>query len=144
MTGMPRSPSDRPGAGLAPAADHEAGERDAAGPGEHHAVVSGDAAATVRQPVKDDNESHVRDYSRCILCYKCVEGCGEDARLSPRPLPPLPEGSSARGQPAIRWYTWPRPCACSCTCSGRKLASNQDVRAGVHGMRRALLGDSQT
>ncbi len=35
-------------------------------------------AATVAQPVKVDNELYVRDYSRCILCYKCVEACGED------------------------------------------------------------------
>ncbi len=40
----------------------------------------GPAAATVRQPVKIDNELYVRDYSRCILCYKCVEACGEDAQ----------------------------------------------------------------
>jgi len=37
-------------------------------------------AATVRQPVKVDNELYVRDYSKCILCYKCVEACGEDAQ----------------------------------------------------------------
>jgi predicted molibdopterin-dependent oxidoreductase YjgC len=37
-------------------------------------------AATVSQPVKIDNEAYVRDYSRCILCYKCVEACGEDAQ----------------------------------------------------------------
>jgi NADP-reducing hydrogenase subunit HndD len=36
--------------------------------------------ATVAQPVKIDNEAYVRDYSRCILCYKCVEACGEDAQ----------------------------------------------------------------
>jgi predicted molibdopterin-dependent oxidoreductase YjgC len=36
--------------------------------------------ATVAQPVKVDNELYVRDYSRCILCYKCVEACGEDAQ----------------------------------------------------------------
>ena len=35
-------------------------------------------AATVMQPVKVDNDLYVRDYSRCILCYKCVEACGED------------------------------------------------------------------
>jgi len=35
-------------------------------------------AATVAQPVKIDNDLYVRDYSRCILCYKCVEACGED------------------------------------------------------------------
>ena len=40
----------------------------------------GPGAATVAQPVKVDNELYVRDYSRCILCYKCVEACGEDAQ----------------------------------------------------------------
>jgi predicted molibdopterin-dependent oxidoreductase YjgC len=62
-----------------PAADHEAGQRDAARAGEHHAA-DGSAADTVRQPAKYDNEAYVRDYSRCILCYKCVEACGEDAQ----------------------------------------------------------------
>jgi NADP-reducing hydrogenase subunit HndD len=62
-----------------PAPDNEAGERDATRPGEHEAA-SGAEAATVRQPVKYDNDSYVRDYSRCILCYKCVEACGEDAQ----------------------------------------------------------------
>ncbi len=28
--------------------------------------------------MKIDNDLYVRDYSRCILCYKCVEACGED------------------------------------------------------------------
>ena len=32
---------------------------------------------TVKQPVKIDNDLYVRDYSRCILCYKCVDACGE-------------------------------------------------------------------
>jgi predicted molibdopterin-dependent oxidoreductase YjgC len=40
----------------------------------------GPAAATVAQPVKIDNELYVRDYSKCILCYKCVEACGNDAQ----------------------------------------------------------------
>jgi predicted molibdopterin-dependent oxidoreductase YjgC len=35
-------------------------------------------SATVARPVKIDNDLYVRDYSRCILCYKCVEACGED------------------------------------------------------------------
>ncbi len=38
------------------------------------------AAANVSQPVKIDNELYVRDYSKCILCYKCVEACGVDAQ----------------------------------------------------------------
>jgi len=37
-------------------------------------------AETVAQPVKVDNDLYVRDYSRCILCYKCVEACGTDAQ----------------------------------------------------------------
>jgi predicted molibdopterin-dependent oxidoreductase YjgC len=56
-----------------------AGARDAARAGEHH-VPDGTQAATVAQPVKADNDTYVRDYSRCILCYKCVEACGDDAQ----------------------------------------------------------------
>ena len=37
-------------------------------------------AATVEQPIKIDNDLYVRDYSKCILCYKCVEACGVDAQ----------------------------------------------------------------
>jgi predicted molibdopterin-dependent oxidoreductase YjgC len=40
----------------------------------------GDERETVAQPVKVDNDLYVRDYSRCILCYKCVEACGVDAQ----------------------------------------------------------------
>jgi predicted molibdopterin-dependent oxidoreductase YjgC len=35
---------------------------------------------TVDQPVKVDNDLYVRDYAKCILCYKCVEACGDDAQ----------------------------------------------------------------
>jgi predicted molibdopterin-dependent oxidoreductase YjgC len=38
------------------------------------------SVATVAQPVKVDNDLYVRDYSRCILCYKCVEACGVEAQ----------------------------------------------------------------
>jgi predicted molibdopterin-dependent oxidoreductase YjgC len=38
------------------------------------------SGATVAQPVKDDNELYTRDYSKCVLCYKCVEACGADAQ----------------------------------------------------------------
>src|ERR1700730_5647882 len=40
----------------------------------------GPGSATVAQPIKIDNDLYVRDYSRCILCYKCVEACGVDAQ----------------------------------------------------------------
>ena len=54
-------------------------DRDAREPGHHH-DPTGEEAETVAQPVKVDNELYVRDYSRCILCYKCVEACGTDAQ----------------------------------------------------------------
>jgi predicted molibdopterin-dependent oxidoreductase YjgC len=40
----------------------------------------GGEVATVAQPVKDDNDLYVRDYAKCVLCYKCVEACGTDAQ----------------------------------------------------------------
>jgi len=40
----------------------------------------GPGAATVEQPPKIDNDLYVRDYSKCILCYKCVEACGVEAQ----------------------------------------------------------------
>jgi predicted molibdopterin-dependent oxidoreductase YjgC len=40
----------------------------------------GPGAETVAQPIKIDNELYVRDYSKCIACYKCVEACGTDAQ----------------------------------------------------------------
>jgi predicted molibdopterin-dependent oxidoreductase YjgC len=45
-----------------------------------HPERFGTAPATVTQPVKIDNELYVRDYSKCVLCYKCVEACGVDAQ----------------------------------------------------------------
>lgn len=57
----------------------KAGQRDAREPGHHHAP-EGTAAETVAQPVKVDNDLYVRDYTKCILCYKCVEACGTDAQ----------------------------------------------------------------
>jgi predicted molibdopterin-dependent oxidoreductase YjgC len=38
------------------------------------------SCATVAQPPKIDNDLYVRDYAKCILCYKCVEACGVDAQ----------------------------------------------------------------
>ncbi len=60
-----------------PAPPAPEGARDRAQAGRHHAG-DGQTAATVAQPVKIDNENYVRDYAKCILCYKCVEGCGTD------------------------------------------------------------------
>jgi predicted molibdopterin-dependent oxidoreductase YjgC len=71
-----RADPDRFGARMAPL---PAGERDAREPGHHHEPEEG-VAETVEQPVTIDNDLYVRDYGRCVLCYKCVEACGVDAQ----------------------------------------------------------------
>jgi predicted molibdopterin-dependent oxidoreductase YjgC len=68
----------------------------------------GPDAATVAQPALVDNELYVRDYGKCILCYKCVDACGDqwqnsfaitvagrgfDARISTEFANPLPESA---------------------------------------------------
>lgn len=61
-----------------PSAAGERGRRHAS----HHAVPDGSVAANVHQPVMIDNDLYVRDYSRCIMCYKCVHACGTDAQFT--------------------------------------------------------------
>jgi predicted molibdopterin-dependent oxidoreductase YjgC len=71
-------------------------------------VRYGEDTATVAQPAKVDNGLYVRDYSRCILCYKCVDACGEqwqqtfaiavagrgfDSRISTEWDTPLPDSA---------------------------------------------------
>lgn len=83
------------------------GERDSARAG-HHEEPDGQTAATVHAPAKIDNELYVRDYSKCILCYKCVDACGAqyqntfaiavagrgfDARISTEYVVELPESA---------------------------------------------------
>jgi predicted molibdopterin-dependent oxidoreductase YjgC len=90
-----------------PAPPAKPGERDALVPG-HHAPPDPSVAATVAQPVKIDNGLYIRDYGKCILCYKCVEACGPDhqntfaiavagrgfdARISTELAVPLPESA---------------------------------------------------
>jgi predicted molibdopterin-dependent oxidoreductase YjgC len=74
----------------------------------HHVVPDGQTAATVAGPVKVDNDLYVRDYSKCVLCYKCVDACGDqhqntfaitvagrgfDAHISTEYAVPLPESA---------------------------------------------------
>jgi predicted molibdopterin-dependent oxidoreductase YjgC len=63
-----------------PATAADIGERDGREAGHHHAPEGDPFSETVAQPVKVDNDLYVRDYARCILCYKCVEACGVDAQ----------------------------------------------------------------
>ena len=90
-----------------PAPPAEAGARDSSIPG-HHAAPNPEYAATVAQPTKVDNDLYVRDYGKCVLCYKCVEACGPDhqntfaiavagrgfdARISTELAVPLPDSA---------------------------------------------------
>jgi predicted molibdopterin-dependent oxidoreductase YjgC len=34
----------------------------------------------VDEPVKVQDGLYIRDYEKCVLCYKCVEACGDDAQ----------------------------------------------------------------
>ena len=61
----------------------EAGERESRHAGHHQqpaAPLEAARAESLAQPVKIDNELYVRDYSKCILCYRCVDACGADAQ----------------------------------------------------------------
>jgi predicted molibdopterin-dependent oxidoreductase YjgC len=40
----------------------------------------GDDGAVVEHPVKADNGLYVQDLSKCVLCYRCVSACGDDAQ----------------------------------------------------------------
>jgi predicted molibdopterin-dependent oxidoreductase YjgC len=62
------------------AAPTVAGDRDGREPGHHGAPAADGTAETVGQPVTIDNDLYVRDYARCVLCYKCVEACGNEAQ----------------------------------------------------------------
>jgi len=40
----------------------------------------GDSVATMDEEIRVQDELYIRDYDRCVLCYKCVEACGDDAQ----------------------------------------------------------------
>src|SRR5512142_1733351 len=39
-------------------------------------------AARREVPVKDDNPMYIRDYSKCLLCWRCVQVCADDAQYT--------------------------------------------------------------
>ncbi|HET9015886.1 MAG TPA: 2Fe-2S iron-sulfur cluster-binding protein [Thermomicrobiaceae bacterium] len=109
------------------------GGRDRAHAGHHHQPDDG-LAATVAQPVKVDNALYVRDYARCILCYKCVEACGADAQNT------FAIGVAGRGFDAriSTEYAAPLPdsacvycgnCIAVCPTGALMFASEHDMRA---------------
>ena len=40
----------------------------------------GDDRTTISEPIRIQDDLYIRDYDRCVLCYKCVEACGDDAQ----------------------------------------------------------------
>jgi predicted molibdopterin-dependent oxidoreductase YjgC len=40
------------------------------------------AAQRREYPVLDDNPFYIRDYSQCVLCWRCVQVCAEDAQYT--------------------------------------------------------------
>ena len=38
--------------------------------------------ARVTEGVKIQDDLYIRDYDKCVLCYKCVEACGDDAQFT--------------------------------------------------------------
>jgi NADH dehydrogenase/NADH:ubiquinone oxidoreductase subunit G len=39
-------------------------------------------AATRAQDLIDDNPFYVRDYEKCLLCWRCVQACGDDMQYT--------------------------------------------------------------
>ena len=51
--------------------------------GDYHADHARFPEAERREsPVLDDNPMYIRDYSKCILCWRCVQVCAEDAQFT--------------------------------------------------------------
>ena len=99
-----------------------------------HPERFGPDAATVSQDVKIDNDLYVRDYSKCILCYRCVEACGVDhqntfaihvagrgfgAHISTELDVPLPSRRASTAATASRCARQARSCSRASTTSGR-------------------------
>ncbi len=50
---------------------------------EYHADLDRFGAGEHRQhPVIDDNPMYIRDYEKCILCWRCVQVCADDAQYA--------------------------------------------------------------
>jgi predicted molibdopterin-dependent oxidoreductase YjgC len=107
-------------------------DRDHRRTGEHE-EPDGQTAATVYTPVKVDNDLYVRDYSKCILCYKCVDACGSqwqntfaitvagrgfDARISTEYANPLPDSACV----------YCGNCIAVCPTGALMFASEHDLR----------------
>jgi len=50
--------------------------------GEHYGADPSryDEPEKINEPIKIQDNLYIRDYDQCVLCYKCVEACGDDAQ----------------------------------------------------------------
>ena len=96
----------------APAAGEPETERAGA-----HCPTDGQTAATVAQPVKIDNDLYIRDYGKCILCYKCVKRAVRRHR-TPLPSPWPAADSTAASPPNTRFRSRIPPVSIAETASG--------------------------
>jgi predicted molibdopterin-dependent oxidoreductase YjgC len=65
-TGVDLSEADE----LAPWVAHYGADPDRYGP----------SVKKMDEPIRIQDELYIRDYDKCVLCYKCVEACGDDAQ----------------------------------------------------------------
>jgi NAD-dependent dihydropyrimidine dehydrogenase PreA subunit len=85
--------------------------------------------ATVAQPVKVDNDLYVRDYSQCVLCYKCVEACGTDAQNT-FAIAVAGRGFDAASRPSPIGRC-PIPRACTAATASASAHRRADVQVGA-------------
>ena len=55
---------------LAPWIEHYGAEPDRYGP----------TVKKMEEPIRIQDDLYIRDYDKCVLCYRCVEACGDDAQ----------------------------------------------------------------
>ena len=49
---------------------------------DYHADLDRFGGERRSSPVIDDNPMYIRDYAKCILCWRCVQVCAEDAQYT--------------------------------------------------------------
>jgi NADH-quinone oxidoreductase subunit F len=68
-------------------------------------------------PVKIDNDLYVRDYGKCVLCYKCVDACGHDAQNTFAIAAAGRGASTPTSRPSATFPCRPRPASTAATAS---------------------------
>jgi NADH dehydrogenase/NADH:ubiquinone oxidoreductase subunit G len=49
---------------------------------DYHADLERFAGERRKPPIIDDNPMYIRDYEKCILCWRCVQVCADDAQYA--------------------------------------------------------------